>query len=162
MTTTNGGAIARNVPSSGSVKIASTFLGDKAAILLRGNGTVVPGASVAEATLKAIFLEEAAWIEYHASLLGGPRYYSAEELATRLAMDRAHEPARVWAHYAGRLRPSPSRRRLAGHERVRNYRRTHKTGLEFIRKNGADAIADVVLGTRRPPSSSRGSTGRSW
>jgi len=95
-----------------AARVASA-LGDAPALILRGNGAIVPGSSIAEATFKAIVLEEAATIEYHAALLGKPRFYPAAAIAARLAMDRADEPLRAWAHYARRaaLSASSARRR---------------------------------------------------
>jgi len=88
-------------------------LGDGPALILRGNGAFVAGATIAEATFKAIVLEEAAWIGYQAALLGRPRFYPASAIAARLAMDRTDEPLRAWAHYARRaaLNASSARRR---------------------------------------------------
>lgn len=91
----------------------ATALGAGPAVMLRGNGAVIPGGSVAEAVFKAILLEEAAALEYRAAMLGAPRFYEAAEIADRLAMDRTDEPLRAWAHYARRaaVSASPARRR---------------------------------------------------
>jgi HCOMODA/2-hydroxy-3-carboxy-muconic semialdehyde decarboxylase len=83
-------------------------LGDGPALILRGNGAFVTGATVAEATFKAIVLEEAARIGYQAALLGRPRIYPATAIAARLAMDHTDEPLRAWAHYARRAALSAS------------------------------------------------------
>jgi L-ribulose-5-phosphate 4-epimerase len=48
------------------------FLGDKPAILLRGNGQVTVGRSIAEAVMMAIYLEEAAEVLYGALQIGTP------------------------------------------------------------------------------------------
>ncbi|MHB8631892.1 MAG: class II aldolase/adducin family protein [Candidatus Limnocylindria bacterium] len=94
-------------------KRVAAALGDGPALILRGNGAFVTGSTVAEATFKAIVLEEAARIGYQAALLGTPRFYPAAAIAARLAMDRADEPVRAWAHYARRagLSASSGRRR---------------------------------------------------
>jgi len=88
-------------------------LADGPALILRGNGAIVPGATLAEATFKAIVLEEAASIQYRATLLGTPRFYPAAGIAARLRMDQTDEPLRAWAHYARRagLSASSGRRR---------------------------------------------------
>lgn len=79
-------------------------LGRAQALLLRGNGQVVVGASLAEACVRAIYLEEAARLQMAAMPLGTPRYYSPEETAE---YSREWEDPinieRVWAFYAGAL-----------------------------------------------------------
>jgi len=57
-------------------------LGDKLAVLLKGHGTVVVGASIEEAFVAAIMLEENATRLYQASLLGTPNFFEGEELET--------------------------------------------------------------------------------
>ena len=47
-------------------------LGDKPAVLLRGNGQVTVGRTIAEAVMMAIYLEEAAEILYGALQIGAP------------------------------------------------------------------------------------------
>jgi HCOMODA/2-hydroxy-3-carboxy-muconic semialdehyde decarboxylase len=73
------------------------------ALLLRGNGMVVTGRSVVEALYKAIVLEEAATLQYHAAQLGEPRYWTSEQCAVRNAQDFDHEPVRAWEHYRREL-----------------------------------------------------------
>lgn len=83
--------------------MAST-LGDAQALLLRGNGQVVVGASLAEACVRAIYLEEAARLQMAAMSLGTPRYYSPEEIAVYAGEWK--DPIniqRVWRFYAGLL-----------------------------------------------------------
>lgn len=76
-------------------------LGSHAALLLRGNGTLVTAPSLVEAVVRAIWLEEAAAIQLAARSAGGePRYFTPEEIARRGAQDRADEPHRAWAFYA--------------------------------------------------------------
>lgn len=58
-------------------------LGDKPAILLRGNGQVTVGKSIPEAVIMAIYLEEAADILYGALQIGAPTLLSAEESGLR-------------------------------------------------------------------------------
>jgi HCOMODA/2-hydroxy-3-carboxy-muconic semialdehyde decarboxylase len=75
-------------------------LGAHAALLLRGNGTLVTAPSLVEAVVRAIWLEEAAAIQLAARSAGGePRYFTPEEVARRGAQDRADEPHRAWAFY---------------------------------------------------------------
>ena len=82
-------------------------LGRAQALLLRGNGQVVVGASLAEACVRAIYLEEAARLQMAAMPLGTPRYYSPEEIvAYAREWDDPINIERVWAFYAGML-PRP-------------------------------------------------------
>lgn len=73
-----------------------------AALLLRGNGQVVVGTTLAEACVRAIYLEEAARVQLRAMPLGQPRYYTAEELeAFRLVWEDPINVERAWRYYAG-------------------------------------------------------------
>lgn len=58
-------------------------LGDKAAILLRGNGQVTVGGTIAEAVMMAIYLEEAAAVLYGALQIGTPIPLTADESKQR-------------------------------------------------------------------------------
>jgi len=58
-------------------------LADHPAILLRGNGQVTVGRSIAEAVMMAIYLEEAADILYGALQIGKPFPLTSEESAYR-------------------------------------------------------------------------------
>lgn len=57
-------------------------LGDKLAVMLKSHGAVVVGASIEEAFVAAIMLEDNATRLYQASLLGTPNVLEGEELAT--------------------------------------------------------------------------------
>ena len=59
------------------------LLGDRPAVLLRGNGQVTVGRSLAEAIMMAIYLEETAEILYGALQIGKPIALSASESAQR-------------------------------------------------------------------------------
>src|SRR5690606_8974874 len=59
--------------------VASTLV-DHAAVLLRGNGQVVVGSSIEEATVRALYLEEAARMQVAASSIGEPRFLDRELL----------------------------------------------------------------------------------
>ena len=59
------------------------FLGDKPAILLRGNGQVTVGRSIAEAVMMAIYLEEAAEVLYGALQIGTPIPLTPDESKQR-------------------------------------------------------------------------------
>src|SRR5215475_393026 len=56
-------------------------LGDKLAVLLRGNGQVTVGRTIAEAVMMAIYLEEAAEMLYGALQIGNPILLNADESA---------------------------------------------------------------------------------
>ncbi len=57
-------------------------LGDNLAVLLKSHGTVVVGATIEEALVAAVMLEDNATRLYQASLLGSPNVLEGEELAT--------------------------------------------------------------------------------
>ncbi|MGQ0550800.1 MAG: class II aldolase/adducin family protein [Armatimonadota bacterium] len=79
-------------------------LGRAQALLLRGNGQVVVGGSLAEACVRAVYLEEAARLQMAAMPLGTPRYYSSEEVAVYArAWEDPINIERVWAFYARAL-----------------------------------------------------------
>jgi L-ribulose-5-phosphate 4-epimerase len=58
-------------------------LGDKPAILLRGNGQVTVGRTIPEAVMMAIYLEEAAEVLYGALLIGSPIPLTPDESKQR-------------------------------------------------------------------------------
>jgi len=77
-------------------------LGPKNAILLRGNGNVVVGRSVEEAIVRAVFLDESAYLNYMARSLGekGVGYFSNHEVETHgIALSRADRIQRAWDNY---------------------------------------------------------------
>jgi ribulose-5-phosphate 4-epimerase/fuculose-1-phosphate aldolase len=73
-------------------------LADRTAILLRGNGAVITGGSVAQACIRAIYLEEAAWIQVVTSSVRAAVPFSAEELHARARWYDV-EVARAWEYY---------------------------------------------------------------
>ena len=83
----------------------AAVLGEKPAILLRGNGQVTVGKTIPEAVVMAIYLEEAADMLYGALQIGKPVFLSSEESATReketlspIDLDRA------WNFFRNRIR----------------------------------------------------------
>lgn len=76
-------------------------LGEAAAVLLRGNGSLVTGSSLPEACLRAIYLEESAAVNLRCRVLGQPQFLSAEEL-TRRARWFEREWERAWEYYRAR------------------------------------------------------------
>ena len=79
----------------------ASFLGDRPAVLLHGNGTLVTAPTLIEAVTRAIWLEESAAIQLAALSAGlEPQYLSAEQAQRAAAMDMPHEPIRAWEFYA--------------------------------------------------------------
>ena len=77
-------------------------LGDKNAILLRGNGNVVTGRSVEEAVVRAVFLDESARLQFQARSLGedGVRYFTRGEIeAHGVALSRPDRIQRAWDNW---------------------------------------------------------------
>lgn len=79
-------------------------MGDRPAILLRGNGQVTVGGSIAEAVVMAIYLEEAAQMFYGALQVGTPIPFNAEESAGRKAeVLTPVDLERAWNFYKNRI-----------------------------------------------------------
>ncbi len=77
-------------------------LGNKNAILLRGNGNVVLGRSVEEAVVRAVFLDETARLQYLAEGLGkkGVHYFNTREIeAHGVALSRPDRIQRAWDNW---------------------------------------------------------------
>jgi L-ribulose-5-phosphate 4-epimerase len=80
-------------------------LGDKPAVLLRGNGQVTVGRTIAEAVMMAIYLEEAAEVLYGALQIGTPIPLTSEESDFR--QTEALPPVdleRAWNFFKSRVR----------------------------------------------------------
>lgn len=90
------------IASSSLAREVASALGTGEAVVLRGNGDVVVGRSVGEATVKAIFLEESCELQYLALCVGEPTYFTAEELAVRREPGYDHY-SRAWDYYRERL-----------------------------------------------------------
>lgn len=79
-------------------------LGDKPAILLRGNGQVTVGRTIPEAVMMAIYLEEAAEILYGALQIGKPIALTADESRQRqLEALPPVDMERAWSFYKNRV-----------------------------------------------------------
>ena len=80
----------------------ATSLDDSAAVLLRGNGALVTGATLPQACVRAIFLEEAAWLQVTAAGVGGAVPFTTDELNAR---SRWHdvEMKRAWDYYSAKF-----------------------------------------------------------
>jgi len=80
-------------------------LGEKPAILLRGNGQVTVGKTVPEAVVMAIYLEEAAEMLYGALQIGKPVFLSSDESATRKTETLSPiDLARAWNFFKSSIR----------------------------------------------------------
>jgi len=77
-------------------------LGDRAAVLLRGNGAVITGESVPQACVRAIYLEEAAWLQVVAEVVGGGTLFTSDELRARSRWYGV-EVSRAWEYYTSRF-----------------------------------------------------------
>jgi L-ribulose-5-phosphate 4-epimerase len=88
-------------------------LGNKPAVLLRGNGQVTVGKSIPEAVMMAIYLEEAAEILYGALQIGMPMTLTASESAERqLEALPQVDLERAWNYFKNRAAGNrPVRRR---------------------------------------------------
>jgi len=79
-------------------------LGDKPAILLRGNGQVTVGKTIPEAVMMAIYLEEAAEILYGALQIGKPIALTVDESRQRqLEALPPVDMERAWSFYKSRV-----------------------------------------------------------
>jgi len=79
-------------------------LGAGSAVLLRGFGAVTTGATVAEAVVRATFLERAASIVLQASTVGEPVTYADDQIAAFSARTAviAEQLERAWSYLAAR------------------------------------------------------------
>ncbi len=89
-----------------SEKLGEEFaraMGDKPACLMRGHGITTAGPSVEEATLAAIKLNDAAEINYRASLLGTPQPIPQEDIDVLVGMLRGNRQSvhagSSWRYY---------------------------------------------------------------
>jgi ribulose-5-phosphate 4-epimerase/fuculose-1-phosphate aldolase len=85
-------------------ELAAT-LGDKPAVLLRGNGQVTVGRTIPEAVMMAIYLEEAAEVLFGALQIGTPIVLTRDESKVRQA--EALPPVdleRAWNYYKRNVR----------------------------------------------------------
>jgi ribulose-5-phosphate 4-epimerase/fuculose-1-phosphate aldolase len=82
-------------------------LGSGAAVLLRGFGAVTAGASMAEAVVRATFLERAAAALLQAHVVGVPPVYSAEAVAAFAARREVldEQVTRAWTYLVRKWAP---------------------------------------------------------
>jgi ribulose-5-phosphate 4-epimerase/fuculose-1-phosphate aldolase len=88
------------VTSRADGEAVAETLGAADGVIIQANGMLVTGQSVANACVKAIFLEETAQVQLLARAAGlEPRAYSPAEAARRNGDDKIHEPIRAWEYY---------------------------------------------------------------
>ncbi len=76
----------------------SKAMGDKRACLMRGHGITTAGATVEEATVTAIKLNELAEMNYRANLLGDPQPISDEDIEVFRSRDKGAVRSKVSSH----------------------------------------------------------------
>ena len=82
----------------------AAVLGDRPAVLLRGNGQVTVGRTIPEAVMMAIYLEEAADILFGALQIDKPIFLtSAESAKRRVEALPAVDLERAWNYFKSRL-----------------------------------------------------------
>jgi ribulose-5-phosphate 4-epimerase/fuculose-1-phosphate aldolase len=85
----------------------ATRMGHRPAILLRGNGQVTVGRTIAEAVMMAIYLEETADVYYGALQIGTPVLLSAEEAGARAVQVLPPvDLERAWNFFRAKVRQS--------------------------------------------------------
>jgi ribulose-5-phosphate 4-epimerase/fuculose-1-phosphate aldolase len=88
------------VKSSESGEGVADALGASEAVILRANGMLAVGQTIAHACVQSLFLEETAEMQLMAAAAGFTlRSFSADEAARRHGDDRLHEPLRAWEYY---------------------------------------------------------------
>jgi len=87
-------------------------LGDKPAVLLRGNGQVTVGRTIPEAVIMAIYLEEAAEVLFGALQIGTPVLLTPDESKVRqIEALPAVDLERAWNYYKDKVeRARPAKR----------------------------------------------------
>ncbi len=76
----------------------SKAMGDKRACLMRGHGITTAGATVEEATVTAIKLNELAEMNYRAHLLGDPQPISDEDIAVFQSRNKGSARSKISSH----------------------------------------------------------------
>lgn len=82
----------------------SAVLGDRPAALMKSHGAVAVGASIVEAFVLAVYLEENAQREYMALQIGAPYVFNQEDC--RMAREKLWSASlfqRTWDHYKAKL-----------------------------------------------------------
>ena len=77
-------------------------LDGNAGVLLRGNGALVTGNTLPQACVRAIYLEEAAWLQVTAAGVGGAVPFTTDELKARSCWHEV-EMERAWTYYSAKF-----------------------------------------------------------
>lgn len=86
-------------------------MGSSAVIVLKGHGNIVTGKSIEECCISALWAEKAARLQYQATLLGQPQYYSTEEIQkTRQQVTDGKAFRRAWNYYRWKLEQRQGKR----------------------------------------------------
>lgn len=80
----------------------AAVLGDNAAVLMRGHGATVVGASLPEAVFRAVYLQRNAEIQLKATPLGDLTFLNAAEAGNADAANRG-QVARAWSAWSGEV-----------------------------------------------------------
>lgn len=85
-------------------------LGESDGLMLRGHGAVTVGPDIKRACLLSIYLEEAARMQFYATLLGSPLFYTREEslMIKEQVFTRGRTIDRAWEYYVEKLAASSS------------------------------------------------------
>lgn len=92
------------ITNDAMARAVAAALGGSTAILLRGNGALITGGSLPQACIRAVYLEEAAWMQAVAAGAGGAVPFTVEELTVR-ARWYSVEAARAWEYYTTKYAP---------------------------------------------------------
>jgi len=83
------------------------LISDSYGIIFRGNGAATFGTSIIDACVRALFFEESARIQYKASLIGEPTYFSVAEVNRRnelyCDMPEYDVYGRAWEYYKSKV-----------------------------------------------------------
>ena len=83
------------------------LISDSYGIIFRGNGAATFGTNIIDACVRALFFEESARIQYKASLIGEPTYFSVAEVNRRnelySSMSDYDVYGRAWEFYSSKV-----------------------------------------------------------
>ncbi|HLA76441.1 MAG TPA: class II aldolase/adducin family protein [Vicinamibacteria bacterium] len=96
------------ITDDGLGQAVAASLGDRTALLLRGNGALITGEGVPQACIRAVYLEEAAWMHVVSEGIGGGIPFTSEELRARSRW-YAVEVSRAWEYYTNKFASDPMR-----------------------------------------------------
>jgi ribulose-5-phosphate 4-epimerase/fuculose-1-phosphate aldolase len=89
------------ITTAGAADLAAASMGRSRGLFLKGNGLIVGGATIREAVIRALFLEEACRAALCSGSVGEAARFSAQEREARSKWHGA-ELSRAWDYYAAR------------------------------------------------------------